>query len=89
MRRNPLRAVKIIAIGDGFATAFDKTSVDSEKFRIGAGLPALNARTVCAFLGGVNAAAEFKVGESPPVRFLKPSAAVEKLCRRKRRTGAH
>lgn len=73
----------MFAIGDGFATTLDKMSIDSEKFRIGAGLPTLDARTVCALFGGINAAAKFKVGESAPVRFLKRSAAVKKLFGRK------
>ncbi|WP_448549922.1 hypothetical protein, partial [Xanthomonas translucens] len=55
----------------------------------GAGLPTLDARTVCALFGGINAAAKFKVGESAPVRFLKRSAAVKKLFGRKGIAGAH
>ena len=81
MSGNALCLVKMFAIGDGFATTLDKMSIDSEKFRIGAGLPTLDARTVCAFLGGIDAAAKFKVREFAPVWLSKRSAAVEKLCR--------
>ncbi|MEA1844787.1 hypothetical protein [Agrobacterium tumefaciens] len=79
MRSNPLRLVKIIAIGDRVVNALDKTSVDSEKFRIGAGPPALDAGTVCAFLGGIDAATKFKGREFAPVWLLQRRTAVEKL----------
>ena len=81
MGSNAPCALKIIAIGDGFAAALYKTPVNGEKFRVGARLPALDAGTVCAFLGGINAAAQFEIRESAPVWLFPRRAAVEKLSR--------
>lgn len=85
MRRDALRALKIIAIGDGFAAAPNQMAVNCEKFRIVAGLPALGAGPIHAFFSGINAAAKFKIAKSAPVWLPQGRAAVEQLGRVERR----
>lgn len=79
MEGDALRALKIIAIGDVFASASNQPSIDCEKLRLIAGLPALDACPIHAFFGGINAAAKFKIAKSAPVWLPQGRAAVEQL----------
>ncbi len=76
-------AVKIIAIGYGFAAALNKMAVNGEEFRYSARPSALDTGSVHAVLGGINAAAKFEIRKFVPVWLLQRPTAVEKLCRRK------